>query len=330
MSDEIYKIERKIFGGPKSKDVFTFLKPLNEKGGIEIFYVKETSVSAKEKLQKEAILAIGPIEAKQFDAKKTPQNRKMQNFQINESFFSSTVFKKGFEITKQLTLSAAIFGVLFLALNWSAYVKIFETKYNQVANISQANTMQEFIAPKKPIKQTLLKVGATPAEEKKNIPALSIAVAPPDTRIIIPSINKNIPVIQISDEKLIKKDFKALEADIQKGLEDGVINYPGTSKPGEHGNIVITGHSSYFPWQSGRFKDVFAILSEVKDKDKIAIFYNQKKYIYTVFEITEVSPKDIGPLQQTKDDILTLITCTPVGTDLRRLIVKAKLTSVEI
>src|SRR3989339_130963 len=277
MSDEIYKIERKIFGGPRSKEVFTFLKPLNEKGGIEIFYVKETSVSAKEKIKKESVLAIGPIEAKQFEAKKVPQKDKVRSsegVQIYQGFFSSTAFKKGFEITKQLTLSAAIFGVLFLALNWSAYAKIFETKYNQVANVSRANTMQEFIAPKKPIKQTLLKVGATPAEEKKNIPALSITVAPPDTRIIIPSINKNIPVIQISDEKLIKKDFKALEADIQKGLEDGVINYPGTSKPGEHGNIVITGHSSYFPWQPGRFKDVFAVLSEVKNEDKIVIFYN--------------------------------------------------------
>jgi len=31
-------------------------------------------------------------------------------------------------------------------------------------------------------------------------------------------------------------------------LENGIIRYPGSAKPGENGNSFIFGHSSNFPW----------------------------------------------------------------------------------
>lgn len=111
---------------------------------------------------------------------------------------------------------------------------------------------------------------------------------------------------------------------MQEALGNGVVHYPGTSLPGESGNIAITGHSSYFPWDQGRFKDVFALLHDVVEGDKIVIYYEQDKYIYEVYDIEVVLPEDIGILKQTPEDKLTLITCTPVGTNLKRLIVSAK------
>jgi sortase (surface protein transpeptidase) len=33
-----------------------------------------------------------------------------------------------------------------------------------------------------------------------------------------------------------------------KELQNGVIRYPGSAKPGDEGNSFIFGHSSNFPW----------------------------------------------------------------------------------
>ncbi|MGL5831434.1 MAG: sortase, partial [Candidatus Altimarinota bacterium] len=102
------------------------------------------------------------------------------------------------------------------------------------------------------------------------------------------------------------------------------VHYPGTAYPGDNGNVVITGHSSYFPWDPGRFKDVFALLHQVSVGDEVVVYQDQKKYKYVVYEKKVVSPSQVEVLTQDGSDRLTLITCTPVGTDLNRLIVLAK------
>ena len=130
--------------------------------------------------------------------------------------------------------------------------------------------------------------------------------------------------MRISSENLIRRDWQALEDEMQDALRSGVVHYPGTSVPGEPGNVAVTGHSSYFPWDPGRFKDVFALLHDVVEGDKILVYWDQKKYIYQVSEIDIVLPEDIEVLKQTPNDKLTLITCTPVGTNLKRLIIYAE------
>jgi sortase A len=102
------------------------------------------------------------------------------------------------------------------------------------------------------------------------------------------------------------------------------VHYPGTAEPGEHGNVVITGHSSYFLWDPGRFKDVFALLHQVVVGDTVVVYHNQEKYQYKVYQIEVVMPDQVDVLAQAGGDRLTLITCTPVGTNLKRLIVLAK------
>jgi LPXTG-site transpeptidase (sortase) family protein len=171
----------------------------------------------------------------------------------------------------------------------------------------------------------LLKVEKNPEKEKQNIPPLEMDIRPPDTRIVIPRINKNVPIVQVRAENLLKRDWNALENDMMEALKFGIVHFPGTALPGEKGNIALTGHSSYFPWDRGRFKDVFALLHEVKMGDMVLLYHKQKKYIYEVNDIKIVKPDDIDVLDPSNEDKLTLITCTPIGTDLRRLIVTAKL-----
>jgi len=57
--------------------------------------------------------------------------------------------------------------------------------------------------------------------------------------------------------------------------------------------------------------------------------YNGIEYKYLVEQMIEVVPDDISILAQRYDDsYLTLITCVPPGTFLRRLIVRARLSKI--
>jgi len=52
-------------------------------------------------------------------------------------------------------------------------------------------------------------------------------------------------------------------------------------------------------------------------------------YRYQVIGLREVLPDDVSVLQQHYDsEYLSLITCVPPGTYLRRLVIKAKLTRI--
>jgi len=105
-----------------------------------------------------------------------------------------------------------------------------------------------------------------------------------------------------------------------------VVRYPGSAKPGTDGNTFIFGHSSNFPWISGDYNDVFALLDNVVYGDDIIVYYNQEKYVYKIFEKKIIKPGDVSILKKNTDTSeITLMTCWPVGTDLNRLVVIGKL-----
>lgn len=227
------------------------------------------------------------------------------------------------DASHQIIASAVILVVGFLLMNFSAFYTIGKYKIQSWLQGDEPTVLQEFVQEDEPEK-TVLKVSKDLNSQQFSIPSLDLAVGPSDNRILIPRINQNLPVVRVSSQNLIKRDWQALETDIQSALKDGVVHYPGTSLPGQKGNVVITGHSSYFPWDPGRFKDVFALLHEVVEGDQIVLYHDQEKFTYQVEAIKVVLPEDIEVLKQTPDDRLTLITCTPVGTNLKRLIVVAK------
>lgn len=133
--------------------------------------------------------------------------------------------------------------------------------------------------------------------------------------IIIPKINVQIPV-----------DYSQTttnEADIENGLENGIVHYPTTEKPGENGNAAFFGHSSNNIFNKGKYKFAFVLLHELVEGDTFYITNNGKTYVYKVISKTIVKPTEVGVL----DDVpghtatATLITCDPPGTSLNRLIV---------
>lgn len=109
-----------------------------------------------------------------------------------------------------------------------------------------------------------------------------------------------------------------------KSLEKGVAHMQGTAKPGEGGLIFIFGHSSFYPWSAGDYKQVFLNLEKIKKDDIISLWYKDTEYKYQVFETKVVEPNDLSVLRPTKTEQLTLMTCVPPGTQEKRLIVNAK------
>jgi len=107
-------------------------------------------------------------------------------------------------------------------------------------------------------------------------------------------------------------------------LQRGVVHYPGTAKAGQAGNFFVTGHSSYYPWSPGKFKTVFARLGDLQPGDEYWVYYGGDKHRYTVTDKKEVKPSNVDVLNQPVGKrTSTLMTCTPVGTTLRRLIITA-------
>ena len=110
-------------------------------------------------------------------------------------------------------------------------------------------------------------------------------------------------------------------------LKKNAIQYPGTAIPGTYGNTVIFGHST-LPSLYKKFDpiSIFNPILKIKVGDEIEIYYDGITYRYLVRETLEVSPTAIEVLTQRFDrHELTLVTCTPLGTYLRRFVVRAEL-----
>ena len=111
-------------------------------------------------------------------------------------------------------------------------------------------------------------------------------------------------------------------------MEKGVAHFaiPGaSSKPGQIGNTAISGHSSNDLFDSGDYKFIFAQLDRLEVGDTIYANYEGKRYTYVVTNKEVVTPKEVSKLVYPTDKpVLTLITCTPLGTALNRLLVTAE------
>lgn len=110
-------------------------------------------------------------------------------------------------------------------------------------------------------------------------------------------------------------------------LKQSLIHYSGTAMPGDLGNSVIFGHSvlpQFFNPQN--YLTIFSTLHTLRPGDTMEIAADGATFTYKITEMYETAPDDLSPLAQTYNDrYLTLITCTPPGTYLRRLIIKATL-----
>jgi LPXTG-site transpeptidase (sortase) family protein len=220
---------------------------------------------------------------------------------------------------------ATIFVALFVSLNYQSFFQIITPYLDPVERV--ASLHGNVAEVDNALRDKLLKspMLAVAGREEGDLLSYLPTVGPPENRIIVPRLGLNIPLVTPSYSSLLKEDWEGVEADIQNALKHGVVHYPGTARPGQAGNFFVTGHSSYYPWADGAFKTVFARLHELNVGDEYWVYYGGDKHRYIIQGKKEVKPSNVDVLDQpTNRRIATLMTCTPVGTTLRRLIITAQ------
>ena len=156
--------------------------------------------------------------------------------------------------------------------------------------------------------------GNAPASQIEAVdPTITQAVSP-EPRLIIPKLNIDVPI-----------RFDVALSDVMSAMNNGVAHYRiagASAYPGEVGNFVITGHSAGDIYSSNPYKYIFSGLERLEDGDLIYVNYNSVRYVYQVVKKQVVEPSDVASLVvETNKPIITLVTCTPLGTSRYRLLV---------
>lgn len=197
---------------------------------------------------------------------------------------------------------------IYLSLTPEAQIKKLRYFYE---HFGKAQEKSEFNLPKTENDLLLLPNVKSQAQTQSKYSFANLE----DNHLFIPKIYVNAPIIwnSPSDEKTMLSN-----------LQNGVVHYDGTALPDEKGNVFITGHSSYYAWDKGKYKTAFTLLPKLEKGDQIALAYNNHVYIYEVTEKIVVNPTDTWVLSPTSTPTLSLMTCIPIGTNLKRLIVRTK------
>jgi sortase A len=138
---------------------------------------------------------------------------------------------------------------------------------------------------------------------KKIIKAWSWADTYPVGRLSIPSINFSRVVLQGTNNE---------------SLAFGPGHISSSSKPGENGNIAIVGHRDSF----------FRKLGQINKGEIIKLESLSTVQTYIVNDIQITKPKNTEWIENSLDNVITLITCYPfdfVGSAPKRYIVRGKI-----
>ena len=161
---------------------------------------------------------------------------------------------------------------------------------------------------------------ATPTAEPAPTPKPKM---PPPTRIQIPSVGIDAPVVEVGYKIVDIEGVQAIEWEV---AEYAAGHHNTSANPGEGGNIVISGHND---WKG----EVFRTLEHVQLGDEVILTSDAGVFRYRVVEIHY--RKEVGvPLEERlatgrfldpmPEERVTLVTCWPYGIDDHRIIVVAK------
>jgi len=160
-------------------------------------------------------------------------------------------------------------------------------------------------------------------------PELVSAIEPPPpagdppTRLIIPKINMDTPVVEVGWHIVEEHGHRFSEWDVA----DQVAGWHrGSAYPGNIGNTVISGHHNI----KG---EVFRYVIDLEAGDQIYLYVGDQMYPYTVTEkhilaekgmSDEIRSENARWISQKTDERVTLVTCWPYTNNTHRLIVVAK------
>lgn len=138
--------------------------------------------------------------------------------------------------------------------------------------------------------------------------------------IVIPKIEAKAPIIANIDPTNSDKYLPA--------LKKGVAHALGTKLPGQIGNTYLFAHSTDAFYNVATYNAVFYLIGKLNSGDEIDIYYKGGKITYTVYDkkVVEANAGEYLGSLIAGEKTLTLQTCYPPGTSLKRLVVLAKQT----
>lgn len=160
----------------------------------------------------------------------------------------------------------------------------------------------------------------TPTSMKDNV-----GTGASNFNISIISLDINAPVTKNVDgsrkEKYLPNVLQGVAHYQHKVLPDVTVD---GALPGEPGNIFLFGHSQIPGGDTSNFKGVFNNLPNIKIGERVQIFYQGNSFVYEVYEAKVVGKNEISYLEKTPQETLTLMTCWPLGLDIKRFVARAK------
>ena len=154
----------------------------------------------------------------------------------------------------------------------------------------------------------------TERNAEANLPKVEAQAKPPETAIPKHPVSGS-PVTLLSIPRLGLSSM-VLEGADERELKLGPGHIPGTSLPGNGGNVGVAGHRDTF----------FRPLRLIRKDDTINLATLERVYQYKVVSTEIVEPDDVEVLQPGEQETLTLVTCYPfnfVGPAPKRFIVRA-------
>jgi len=191
----------------------------------------------------------------------------------------------------------AVFFTSFIALNFqSFYLRAVEWELTKPAEVS--------------LKRTSSQNGIDSLTER---PRQKFNKA---NSIVIDKLNIDAPLVFASGTS---------QKELNSALDQGVLIYPGSKSPGETGELFLSGHSSSYPWDKTQYGQVFTLIDRLQAGDIVTVYFNQYKYDYQISGQKIVVPSDATLNAQTSIKTITLMTCWPIGTAWKRLMVQGVL-----
>ena len=143
--------------------------------------------------------------------------------------------------------------------------------------------------------------------------------------LYIPKLKLNAPVIADVDG--------SEPSDYLAQVKQGIAHYKRKklsrvtvdgARPGEGGNIFLFGHSQIPGGDTSNFQGVFNDLHKLIPGDEIIVYYQGRPFTYQVTEGKVVERDAVEYLEHTPDETLSLMTCWPLGLDVKRYLILAK------
>ncbi|MBC7073881.1 class E sortase [Candidatus Parcubacteria bacterium] len=210
-----------------------------------------------------------------------------------------------------------LFFILFLLIfNWNEISWVFslvfwqrftEQVFTSSPSVSNSPTSKEF--PTSSFSQVQSEFLPQKVSENKNQNNQKKA-----NSIFIPKIEIEAPLVFVNSE-----------TEIKKALDNGVVHYPGSSLPGEKGNVIFLGHSAPPNWPKIKYDWVFSKLNILMPGDHIFLYFEDKEFLYLVKSKYFLKKGENLPITDSEKSNLLLVSCWPPGKNLNRIVVLAEL-----